>query len=746
MKLSRTFCTLAFFAMLLLPLVGCTPGTPVADFTATPATGPSPLTVQFTDISRIEKSQSITGWEWDFGDGGASTEQNPSHVYTTAGTHSVTLTVTADDGRTGTVTKTGLITVIVPLVTVPDVVGMTQAAAQTAIEDPGLTLGTVAEQFHATIPVSQIIGQDPAGGTEVAQGSAVDLVVSRGPEPVTVPDVAGMEQAAAQAAIADAGLTVDAVTEQYHATIPAGQVISQDPAAGAEVLPGSAVALMVSKGPEPVSVPDVVGMTQATAQAAIEDAGLTLGAVTEEYDATIPAGQVISQDPAAGAEVLPGSAVALVVSKGPEPVSVPDVVGMAQAAAQTVITDAGLTVGAVTEEYHATIPAGQVISQDPLAGSSVAPGSAVSLDVSIGNPVLAMTPVKRLVEAEAGDTSFSVYNTGSGTMNWSASVTSGGSWCRITSGMIGTNAGTVNVDFDANPDQTPRTGEITVVAEGAQGSPVTVTVEQAGVGDAEITILLPGEIPLELVRIPAGSFQMGSPETEQDRFPHEGPLHTVTIGYDFYMGKYEVTQAQWLAVMGVVPGGLSWDDGEGDNYPVYLVTWDDANAFITAANNHITATGQGPAVLRLPSEAEWEYACRAGTQTRLYFGDSPEIGLFYCHDDGLCSQYMWYCGNNLSPYDCKPVGGKLPNEFGLYDMYGNVWEWCEDWWHDGYTGAPADGSAWVVPSGSQRVARGGSRDLEAGYCRSASRGPADPSYYGDNAGFRVASTSNQSFR
>jgi len=246
------------------------------------------------------------------------------------------------------------------------------------------------------------------------------------------------------------------------------------------------------------------------------------------------------------------------------------------------------------------------------------------------------------------------------------------------------------------------------------------------------TLLLPGDVPLVLVRIPAGSFQMGSPDTERSRWSDEGPVHTVMIDYDFYMGKYEVTQAQWLAVMGSSPGGYAWDYGQGDTYPAYYVSWNDAQNFITALNTHITNTGQGPATVRLPSEAEWEYACRGGTQTRFYFGDSLSVD-DYCEDDGTRSQYMWYCGNNPDygepGYGSKPVGGKLANAFGLHDMSGNVWEWCEDDWHGSYTGAPSNGSAWIdAPRGSYRVVRGGSWCSHAQFCRSADRDGGWPAY------------------
>lgn len=268
----------------------------------------------------------------------------------------------------------------------------------------------------------------------------------------------------------------------------------------------------------------------------------------------------------------------------------------------------------------------------------------------------------------------------------------------------------------------------------AQGGPTGGFGDE---GETE-TIFLPGGVPLVLVKIPAGTFQMGSPDAERGRFNEEGPVHTVTISSAFYLGKYEVTQQQWLAVMGSWPGPApSSSNGLGNTYPAYFISWDAAQSFITALNAHIAATEQGPAAVRLPTEAEWEYACRAGTTTRYYYGDSLDVD-DDCEDDGVRSQYMWYCGNNnLS--GSKPVGGKLPNAFGLYDMSGNVWEWCEDDWHGSYTDAPADGSAWVEsPRGSDRVFRGGRWDLSSGFSRSAFRSYYLPSLTGYSVGFRLA--------
>jgi VWFA-related protein len=204
--------------------------------------------------------------------------------------------------------------------------------------------------------------------------------------PVTVPNVVNQPQAAATTAITGAGLAVGAVTQQSSATVTAGNVISQNPAAGVGVTAGSSVNLVVSTGPVPapgpVPVPNVVGQTQTLATQTITGAGLVLGTVTQRSSATVAAGNVISQSPTAGTSVSLGSAVSLVVSSGP--VAVPNVVNLTQAAATTAITGAGLALGAVSQTSSATVPSGSVISQNPAAGTSVAAGSAVALVVSTG--------------------------------------------------------------------------------------------------------------------------------------------------------------------------------------------------------------------------------------------------------------------------------------------------------------------------------------------------------------------------
>jgi len=268
-------------------------------------------------------------------------------------------------------------------VAVPNVVGQLQASAVSAITAAGLIADPITPINNAA-PAGTVLGQSPTGGTVAATGTSVSIVVSLGPASVIVPGVTGQTQATAQSAITGAGLTVGAVTSANSATVAAGRIISQNPVGGTSVAPGSAVALVVSLGPANVIVPGVTGQTQAAAQSAITGAGLTVGAVTSANSATVAAGLVISQNPTGGTSAAPGSAVALVVSLGPALVTVPGVVGLTQAAAQTAITSAGLSVGAITTSSSATVAAGLVISQSPAGGGSAAVGSAVSFVVSTG--------------------------------------------------------------------------------------------------------------------------------------------------------------------------------------------------------------------------------------------------------------------------------------------------------------------------------------------------------------------------
>ncbi len=274
-------------------------------------------------------------------------------------------------------------------VTVPDVVGQTLSSAISTLLSAGFQIGTATQQCHATYPGETIIGQDPPGDSTALYGSAVNLVLSSGPCQVAVPNVTGQTQSAAAAAITDAGLTVGTVTQQCSDTVPAGSVISQDPVAGTQITSGSAVDLVVSNGPcqSVVSVPDVMGQTESAATAAITGAGLTVGSITTQCSDTAPAGSVISQVPAAGTQVQPGATVDLVISTGACNAIVPDVVGLSLEAAQAALSVYSFTVN-TTDACSDTVPAGNVISQNPVAGTLVSSGISVNLVVSSGKPIV----------------------------------------------------------------------------------------------------------------------------------------------------------------------------------------------------------------------------------------------------------------------------------------------------------------------------------------------------------------------
>jgi formylglycine-generating enzyme required for sulfatase activity len=248
----------------------------------------------------------------------------------------------------------------------------------------------------------------------------------------------------------------------------------------------------------------------------------------------------------------------------------------------------------------------------------------------------------------------------------------------------------------------------------------------------EITITLPGGVTMVMVKIPAGSFQMGSPDTERGRNSNEGPVHTVTISQAFYMGKTEVTQQQWQAVMGTAMPTSCGSYGAGNTYPVYCVSWNDiagAGGFIEKLNQYL-----GTTKFRLPSEAEWEYAARGGTTTPFSFAAADTWDL-NCGSFPEALSYMWWCGNN-TPYGSKFVGTKAANPFGLYDMHGNLYELCQDWYGAYSSGAQTDPPG--PETGSFRVIRGGGWGNLARLCRSADRSYNDPASRNGSIGFRLA--------
>jgi formylglycine-generating enzyme required for sulfatase activity len=239
------------------------------------------------------------------------------------------------------------------------------------------------------------------------------------------------------------------------------------------------------------------------------------------------------------------------------------------------------------------------------------------------------------------------------------------------------------------------------------------------------------DIGLEMVWIPSGKFMMGSPETEHDRWEDESPEHQVTV-QPFFIGKYSITQAQWLVIVKTPQIErelkLKPSNFQDDNRPVENVSWEEAVEFCRRLSRKTERD------YRLPTEAEWEYACRAGTTTPFYFGKTITGKLANYDADVTYLQER----KVKSKRETTSVGDFLPNAFGLYDMHGNVWEWCLDNWHDNYEGAPIDGSAWLSDKENARyVVRGGSWLNGPRGCRSASRGYVTPDNRINDVGFRV---------
>ena len=247
----------------------------------------------------------------------------------------------------------------------------------------------------------------------------------------------------------------------------------------------------------------------------------------------------------------------------------------------------------------------------------------------------------------------------------------------------------------------------------------------------EYTVILPGNVTLDLVRITGGTpFMMGAPPGERGG-AWESPQHQVTIARDYFLGRYEVTQGQWTAVMGTNPAHAY---GVGFTRPVYYVSWDDIagpGGFIEKLNQAV-----GSAAFRLPTEAEWEYAARGGTTTEFSF-PAPVDWDRHCGSFPEAEPYMRWCGIGWLSGPLE-AGENLPNPWGLYDVHGNNWEWVQDLFHPGFAGAPDDGSAWEAQPGALRVVRGGAWNAPASYCRSAARLPLEPGHKCFNTGFRVA--------
>ena len=257
-------------------------------------------------------------------------------------------------------------------------------------------------------------------------------------------------------------------------------------------------------------------------------------------------------------------------------------------------------------------------------------------------------------------------------------------------------------------------------------------------GPNEVIVTLQGNVPLTLVKIPAGTFQMGSPATERRRGSDE-TLHTVTLTQDYYVAKVLVTQEQWRAVTGTTMSTSCGGNGIGASYPVSCVSWEDIRGpggFLDKLNAYLTLTEQeGAGKFRLPTEAEWERAARGGTETRFSFGDALASS-DNCSANAEADPYVWWCNNSNDT--AHPVGTKLANPYGLFDVHGNLLEWVEDWYGSYPAGAVTDPTG--PSTGSDRVQRGGDFEGVLSDARSAARGFFSSSRSISFTGFRLART------
>ena len=262
-----------------------------------------------------------------------------------------------------------------------------------------------------------------------------------------------------------------------------------------------------------------------------------------------------------------------------------------------------------------------------------------------------------------------------------------------------------------------------VLAAGAAGkaaSPISAA--------KTLTLDLGNKVTMKLALIPSGKFMMGSPKTEAGHNSHEAPQHEVTISKPFYMGVFEVTQEQYKQIIGENPSYF-----KGTKNPVDSVSWDGAVEFCKKLS---AKTGK---TVQLPTEAQWEYSCRAGSKTRFGFGDKDE-DLYkygnYC-DKSTTHAPPWQDKDHNDGFDrTAPVGSLKANDWGLYDMHGNVWEWCADWYAGSYANAKNQDPT-GPDSGSSRVLRGGCWGDDPTYCRSARRSSSGLGFRCGNLGFRV---------
>jgi formylglycine-generating enzyme required for sulfatase activity len=334
------------------------------------------------------------------------------------------------------------------------------------------------------------------------------------------------------------------------------------------------------------------------------------------------------------------------------------------------------------------------------------PSDTATVQITVtGSPDLAVSHSSVRVSCSEPTMTIEVLNTGGGTLSWTASLAGGGLVVTPTSDTT-REATAVSISTNSIDCQGPYTTYLTFTNSNDATDTEVVAVS---VGPDAFTIELIPDVTLRMVWIPRGTFLMGRYSGEQDSLTNEDPQHEVTLSQGFWMGRYELTKAQWTAVMGTEPwSGRSYVLDDPDT-PATHVDWGDIQDYIEDLN---TLT---QLAFRLPTEAEWEYACRAETTSRFYWGNDS--------DHTRIGNYAWWYDNaeGIEERYAHIVGKKYDNDFGLYDMSGNVWEFCQDW----YAAYPNDGKPVTDPtgpsSGTTRVIRGGGWGSEAKDCRSARR-------------------------
>ena len=519
------------------------------------------------------------------------------------------------------------------------------------------------------------------------------------PRMIAVPDVRGMSKERAESLLEDSGIRIGKEYKVKTKSQRDKTVQSIRPAPGSEVKKGSEVELDVYD--LWVTVPNVTNLPRERAASALKKAGLSVETSRNEYHPSIPSGKVIDIE-GGPSELRAGSAVTLLLSKGIHMIEVPQLAGTTFDKAKRILADTGFILGKVDRKLSRGYgEAGIVLTSRPSSGESPE-GSPVSLVVS-----LAGTSVPNVRGLDVGTIKERLSSSG---------LKSGKQETRYSDSV---SEGKV---IDTSPSASSWLEKGSLVRLVVSGLPEKYR-NSAGAS---------------MVLIEPGVFKMGSPSSEPGHDSDE-KQHEVTISKPYYMGATEVTQGQWRDVIGSNPSFF-----KGDNLPVEKVSWLDAVKYCNKLSEKegLTSTYKinGESVTwtrsangyRLPTEAEWEYACRGGTTTPFYTGrclSADEANYNGGYPQEGCSK-----GRDIKK--TLPVGSFDPNVWGLYDMHGNVWEWCWDWYDKDYPGGSVTDP--VNPGGgSNRVNRGGSWYYYARFCRSALRLRDSPDYTYYSLGFRL---------